>query len=127
MDSKHPILDQRRFSRISFDADVRLSNENGQWESKVLDISLKGLLIKTPKSWEATIGDHFLTELFAGNEDNIIRMEVSVSHSEDGRVGFNCEHIDLDSVSHLRRLIELNIGDPEILNRELSELGGGES
>jgi hypothetical protein len=37
-------------------------------------------------------------------------------------MGLQTEHIDLDSISHLRRLIELNVGDADILNRELGEL-----
>ena len=43
-------------------------------------------------------------------------------HIEDDHTGYRCEHIDLDSISHLRRLVELNLGDPDILDRELSEL-----
>ncbi len=57
-----------------------------------------------------------------GSDETVIRMEVSVSHIENGHVGCRCKHIDLDSVSHLRRPVELNIGDTDILNRELSEL-----
>jgi hypothetical protein len=33
-----------------------------------------------------------------------------------------CKEIDLDSISHLRRLIELNLGDQEELERELGAL-----
>lgn len=31
-------------------------------------------------------------------------------------------HIDIDSMTHLRRLIELNVGDDELLHRELEQL-----
>ncbi len=112
----------RRFSRIEFDTEVRLINDKGLWKSKLIDISLKGLLLTVPRIWEAEVGDHYLTEIFADNEEAVIRMEVSITHIGEMQVGFRCEHIDLDSVSHLRRLIELNIGDPDILYRELSEL-----
>jgi hypothetical protein len=50
-------------------------------------------------------------------------MDVSVAHVEDQHIGFRCEHIDLDSITHLRRLVELNVGDTDILYRELSALG----
>ena len=113
----------RRFSRIEFDAEVRLINDKGLWESKLIDISLKGMLLTVPRIWEAEIGDHYLTEIFADNEETVIRMEVTITHIGERQVGFQCKYIDLDSVSHLRRLVELNIGDPEILYRELSELG----
>jgi len=52
-----------------------------------------------------------------------IRMEVIVKHINNNTAGFCFEYIDLDSISHLRRLVELNVGDTTILNRELSDLG----
>ena len=36
--------------------------------------------------------------------------------------GLLCKGIDLDSVTHLRRLIELQLGDPALLERDLAEL-----
>ena len=32
------------------------------------------------------------------------------------------KHIDLDSISHLRRFVELNLGDEQELERELGAL-----
>ena len=51
-----------------------------------------------------------------------IEMLATVSHAEGKNVGVRCESIDLDSVSHLRRLVELNVGDESILQRDLSSL-----
>lgn len=114
--------DKRKFSRITFDTDIHLVSAEGSWDCRLLDISLKGMLVSTPKGWKAKIGDHFLAEMLQENQDASIRMEVSVMHIEGDHVGFRCEHIDLDSISHLRRLVELNLGDSDILKRELSEL-----
>jgi len=49
-------------------------------------------------------------------------MTASVAHIDPTRIGFICEHIDLDSITHLKRLVELNLGDEELLHRELSSL-----
>ncbi len=43
--------------------------------------------------------------------------------SENGELGLRCEDIDVDSITCLRRLVELNLGEPELLERELSALG----
>ncbi|MEZ9333247.1 PilZ domain-containing protein, partial [Vibrio sp. 10N.286.51.A4] len=32
------------------------------------------------------------------------------------------EHLDIDSISHLKRLVELNVGDDELLYREIEHL-----
>ena len=127
MDNEASFENKRHFSRIVFDTEVHLVSAEGSWTCRLIDISFKGILVTEPTNWHANIGDHFLAELLMGNNETVIRMEVSVTHIEDGHAGFRCEHIDLDSVSHLRRLVELNIGNTEILNRELSELGNRNS
>ncbi len=115
--------ERRRFSRIGFDADVQLVDARGSWQSRLIDLSLKGALVAIPPEWSGQPGERFLLEfaLDAGDEA-VIRMEASVSHQENDHIGFRCEHIDMDSISHLRRLVELNLGDAELLERELSAL-----
>lgn len=116
---------KRQFTRISFDADVRLVKQSGEaWDSRLYDISLKGALIAAPNDWQAKRGDEFLLEVFLAGEDIKIDMNVSVAHIGDGRVGFHCEFIDIDSISHLHRLMELNLGDEAQLEREISEMIG---
>ena len=116
--------DKRHFTRITFESPVQLTNQNGSWKSELVDISLNGVLVAKPAEWNAKVGDEFLLKLVLQSSDVEIRMEGEVAHVEAGRVGFHCKHIDLDSVTHLRRLVELNVGDTEILYRELSALGG---
>lgn len=116
--------ERRRFSRVDFEAAVTLSNPSGQWKAKLYDISLKGALITKPQHWVGNKGDHYLVEIHPPETPFAIRMEMEATHVENDKVGLLCLHIDLDSISHLRRLVELNVGDSEILNRELAELGG---
>ena len=117
--------EHRKFSRIPFDATIHLVSAEASWDCQLLDISLKGMLAKMPKAWHSKIGDHYIAEMLTENDEAAIRMEVSVMHIEADHAGFRCEHIDLDSISHLRRLVELNLGDPDILERELTELSHG--
>ena len=116
--------DKRQFTRITFESPVQLANRNGIWKSELVDISLNGVLVEKPTNFVAAVGDAFLLKLDLHESDIQIRMDVEVAHVETHRVGFHCKHIDLDSVTHLRRLVELNVGDTEILYRELSALGG---
>jgi len=122
MSNDSNITDKRRFSRVIFSLPAHLVSAEGSWHCQLLDISLKGILTTVPKDWNGKLGDHFLVELPLDNSDVSIRMEVAVAHRENDHVGFHCEHIDLDSISHLRRLVELNVGEPDILDRELSEM-----
>ena len=116
---------KRHFTRVPFDADVRLVKQSGEaWDSRLFDISLKGALIEAPNGWSADRGDEFLLEIFLAGEDIKIDMNVSVAHIGDGRAGFHCEFIDIDSISHLHRLMELNMGDEAQLEREISDMIG---
>lgn len=116
--------EKRRFTRIPFEATAHVVNAEGSWFSPLIDISLKGALVTTPKNWKGQVGENFLIELNldSGENDIAIRMEAEVTHMEKLHIGFNCLHIGLDSITHLRRLIELNLGDDSILDRELAAL-----
>ena len=116
--------DKRQFTRITFDSPVYLSKDAATWQSELVDISLNGVLIDRPADWQGSIGDVFKLTLDLNESDIEIRMEVEVAHIENNHIGCHCKHIDLDSITHLRRLVELNVGNTEILNRELSALGG---
>lgn len=117
-----PQNEKRRFSRIPFDANVLLSKDGTEWRAKLLDISLKGILIETPRNWDAVTGERFHLEVIFAESGSLISADISVAHSEASHIGFEIMQIDVESVGHLRRLVELNIGDPELLDRELAAL-----
>ena len=122
-----PISDDRRHhSRITFHTTAHLLFGDRRVEVKVLDLSLKGALIQLPDAGlldDAVAG--LICQLNVGLDDaesDQIKMEAKVAHAHGSRIGLLCRNIDLDSVTHLRRLVELNLGDPGLLERELSAL-----
>lgn len=121
-----PIGDRRRFTRIPFDAVVRVRGRGRIWTAVLVDISLRGALIVRPPDWPTSGADeHRLSVELDAGEGAIIAMEASPVHVAGGHVGFRCERIDVDSATHLRRLVELNLGDPALLERELEALVPG--
>lgn len=114
--------ERRRFHRFSFEGTVRLYSGTAMWETKLVDISLKGVLIERPLNWNGKVGGSYRMDLRINNSV-IISMGVTTAHIMPHRLGFKWEKIDLDSFAQLKRLVELNLGDPELLNRELSSLG----
>jgi hypothetical protein len=113
--------DRRRFKRIAFDAKTELSQGEYIWPVKLIDLSLKGLLIEKPEPWQGNREWHFLVDIHLTDEV-AIKMDVQLTHDDHGQLGFVCKHISLESIERLRRLIELNLGDPEELERELGAL-----
>ncbi len=114
--------EKRRFSRVPFDAKVILTKDGKQWHSQLHDISLKGILVETPDGWDGVKGERFDLEVVFSESGSLITGLVCVAHSEEGHTGFEMVEIDVESVSHLRRLMELNLGNEALLERELSAL-----
>ena len=118
--------EQRHFTRIPFDAEISLTDPGtGQaWRSQLLDISLKGALINRPSEWNGDLEHAYELELHlpGAGESIRLRMEVRVAHCNRQHIGLHCEHMDLDTATHLHRLVELNLGDEKLLERELNEL-----
>jgi hypothetical protein len=113
--------DRRRFKRISFDAKTELTQGPKSWSVHLIDLSLKGLLIERPSPWQGNPDEPFIVDIHL-NVDIFVQMEVRLTHDDHNHLGFVCEHIGLESVTHLRRLIELNLADHDELERELAAL-----
>lgn len=117
--------ERRHFARVTFDSPARLTHATAQSDVTVLDLSFKGALVSRPDDATFTLGAACeLTVMLAGVE-TAIAMSVEVAHVEPGRLGLLCRSIDLDSMTHLRRLIEVNLGEADLLDRELKALVSG--
>lgn len=114
--------ERRRFHRINFDAATTISQGDKRWTAELHDVSLKGLLVIRPADWAGDPAKPFDVCIDLGAEI-AVEMEVELTRAQDDQLGFICRHIDLDSISHLRRLVELNLGSEELLERELTALG----
>lgn len=119
------MTDERRLhTRIAFHTPAQLVFPERTLDVAVLDISLKGALIRLPVKSGIESGATCMLHVHLNETEqhDRISMEGRVAHVEDRHAGLGCLSIDLDSVTHLRRLVELNLGNPELLERELSAL-----
>lgn len=113
--------ERRQFWRAVFHAPVHVAAGGRVHEAQLLDVSLKGALIECSTDGLLKPGDpcHIRLNLVPGV---VIAMDATVAHVRGSQVGLQCDYIDLDSITHLRRLVELNAGSPEWLERELGLL-----
>jgi hypothetical protein len=115
--------ERRRFHRIDFDAQVEVALDNNNWQAQLLDISLKGVLLTKLGHYQLPPAATFLVKIVLSDQTSIV-MSAQAVHQTVDQVHLACVTIDIDSISHLRRLIELNLGDAAAAERELSELLG---
>ena len=113
--------ERRRFSRVNFSTPITLLQGDQQWHGKLVDISLKGVLVEMPAA--ASYDKHIsLTANIPLSNQASIDMILQPAHQENDLLGLECISIDMESIGHLRRLIELNLDDPSAAERELTEL-----
>lgn len=115
---------QRRYQRVNLGIEGYMyTDKQNRFSVIVEDVSLKGALVSVihekdlPKDEGGTY-----TLKFHLDAQTEVDMHVECRHIFDQKMGLLCKDIDVKSVTHLRKIIELNTGDTNLLEREFSEL-----
>lgn len=116
--------DTRRFTRLPVTINACLSFPNMTIDGEVHDLSLKGalMLCLSDSVPEHYIGHDGTINLELNDGDLVLSMSIRVAHVEDHYTGVEFLEMGIDTISHLRRLIELNLGSEQVLQRELGLL-----
>ncbi|MEM5515022.1 PilZ domain-containing protein [Pseudoalteromonas sp. AS84] len=113
---------RRQFSRVLFSTTALLCSDDHKYPCKLLDVSLHGALITNCDAFIGNQNSQAALHFSLPQSDIEIKMEVVICHIEADHIGLKCHHIDIDSITYLKRLIELNLADDELLHRELAML-----
>lgn len=116
------VENRRQFTRILFSINAKLIVEDNVYPVSIHDISLNGALVTAIDSELPLKGKFGSLSFFLSDGESEVTMHIAVVHEQDDETGLQCNAIDIDSVTHLRRLVELNLGDNEQLDKELNQL-----
>lgn len=117
-----PAKDLRKFVRIPFNADVQLRLSDRTIKVHLMDIALKGALVQSDAAHTLALNDTCRLRLPLADDGEGLTMAGKVVHLEAPLIGIECLDIDVVSLTRLRRLIELNSGDPALIDRDLTRL-----
>ena len=113
----------RHFQRVKYDVPASLEVDGVAVDANLIDLSLKGALLEVEESELLSVGELGRLSFTLGDyADYEISMDVEVAHNEVTTVGVHCLQIDLDSATHLRRILELYTGDSHIMEREIGAM-----
>lgn len=115
--------ERRRFERVAYECPAVLQVDGqDSVRVEVENLSLKGVLLHgVPSDLGVSAGDAgSLTMQLAPDAE--IRMSLEVVFYADRRLGAHWFEIDVDGMAHLRRLLALNLGDAEQVDRELARM-----
>ena len=116
--------DHRLFQRIKFVTTTDVEIDGTLHNCTLLDVSLRGALVAFADNLSPGRGLPCAVTIHL--DDSHIRLPfrgVTV-HSRDNLTGIRFEHIDIESMIHLRRLLELNTADAAGVRSELNSLIG---
>lgn len=116
------VTEQRHFQRVPFATSSTVAFRGERHDAEVVDISLKGALLNLPVLPEVQRGDVCTVAIALSNSDIVIEFEAEVAHLRAPLLGVKLLKIDIDSMIHLRNIVELNTANPDQVRKELSFL-----
>lgn len=112
-------MDERRFRRVSFATEVLLQAGQQRFRCELLDIALKGALLECSETVSLPVGTRADLTIPLPESTIVLRFDAELVHREGNHLGFQFLHEELETFTHLRKLLELNTGDPEGIRSEL--------
>lgn len=115
--------ENRRYHRVNFNCLVEFETDELCHICELVDISLQGALIAACSGATPPEGTPCKLKISLNDSNDIkIIMNGVVARKIENRVGIHCDSIDVDSMKHLRKLVELNLGNVELVNRDFDAL-----
>ena len=120
--------ERRQYHRVSFDSVATLSGNQQSFDCQIIDLSIHGVLLRphgviyTKEDVEYKLNIPLETDGADDGSEISIQMTLKLIRQKPENLAFECENLDLDSITHLRKIVELNSGDPSVLERDLQTL-----
>ncbi len=113
-------MNNRHFRRVPFEAEVTLNSGPHVWSGELLDVAMKGAMVGTDSPLPLALGTEYRLSISLPGTPISLDFQAELVHHEESRYGFKFISENLETLTHLRKLIELNTGDAEATRSELS-------
>ena len=110
--------DQRQFHRIPFETVALVTHAGHGHACDLSDLALQGALFNAPDGLPIILGDRCSLSIFLPATDQTLEFRGELVHQHGDDYGFRFTKEDGNSMIQLRRLLELNFGDAEQIDRE---------
>lgn len=110
--------EQRNFRRIPFHTEAVLKIEGTGYPCELVDLALQGALFKTEQQLPIATSQQAEIGIALSSSELKLEFTGELIHQRGQFYGFIFVAEDATTMGHLRRLLELNIGDGEEVDRE---------
>lgn len=115
--------EQRVVHRVRFIARATLKTTGQAVDVQMLDISLKGALIDLPAGADMPpLESRVVLDLSLGGDAELVATGRVVRLSGPSRLGLLWESMDVDTATHLHRLLVLNLGGEAMFEADLDAM-----
>jgi c-di-GMP-binding flagellar brake protein YcgR len=114
------MAERRNFQRVPFATKAEINCNEKKYHGELLDISLLGALIHGKGTIPLEEGSICELLIHLLDSEIIMQFDVDLVHRKEDRFGFRFIGNDTETMIHLRRLLELNIGSSEAIDKEIS-------
>jgi len=108
----------RNYQRIQFQTTATILVDEQKITCEVIDLALRGALLQTRDSLPLKTGEKVQVNIELPDSELLLAFGAELIHHEQHQYGFLFIDADVESLAHLRRLLELNLGDGEQVDRE---------
>lgn len=112
--------EKRYFKRVKFETDLKIDFAGKTFEGELLDISFKGALLHTEVGIPMKKGEICRLNIHLPSSGIKMNFEAQLIHIDNNHLGFKFSSEDVDTMAHHKRLLELNLGSAEDLDREIA-------
>lgn len=110
--------EQRNYRRITFHTEAELYIDKTSYPCELVDLALQGALFKTEQELPLTTGQQVEIKISLASSELTLEFTGELIHQRGSFYGFIFVSEDASTMGHLRRLLELNIGDGDEVDRE---------
>ncbi|MGC9422353.1 PilZ domain-containing protein [Vibrio sp.] len=116
------MTERRRFVRILYQAPATLRQGQIQLTTCIQDLSLHGLLLWAIDEPSLDPSQPLDVEFTLPDSEITLNMTAMLVRTNERILHLKISHIDIESIAHLKRIVELNLGDSELLSRDIEHL-----
>ena len=110
--------DQRNFRRIPFQTEADIQVDDTAYRCELVDLALQGALFKSEEPLPTRIGAQCPLTITLPASELTLNFTGELIHQRGPFYGFIFVAEDVVTMGHLRRLLELNFGDGDEVDRE---------
>jgi len=114
--------ERRLFTRVVYQTQAFLIQKDCCIKAIISDLSLHGLLVRSEEAETLSLSSPVDVEFSLADSDIKIELVSEIIAIKGNEIRLCIDHIDIESIGHLRRLIELNCGNDDLLHRDIEHL-----